>query len=202
MAGYSNFISGTQRRYAQPARADYSVAGSNNRGWSGGQYGYYDANRIDPATRQARFSAFSKQPIKTSLEARNPAAYQRQQEQQGFIDQYQQAIDDANENNESRYNEALGNLDGVGKQQRADINQRFDSGRTAVNQSLVDSGLANSTVLPTMRQGVERNRQGALGSMEANLARERNQIIGSRNDTGPSLEFMYQMMLNKGQGGY
>jgi len=172
-------------------------AGGNVKGWSGGSYGYWDANRIG-SYGSAKFVPFSQQPIRTQLQASNPAQQNRQQ----LINQTQTAIDESKQANLDRYNQALGNLEGVGTQGRADINQRFDSSRSAVNQNLIDSGLASTTVLPTMRQGVERNRTSALNRLESGLAREKNQIIQSRTDTGPSLESLYRMMLGQGSGGF
>ena len=161
-----------------------------NMGWNGGQYGYWNYAGVGT---NARFTPFQQQP---------QLAPQPISSRQQLTNQYQKAINDANAANESRYQQALGNLEGVGTSQRADINQRFNSSQSSVNQSLVDSGLANTTVLPTMRQGVERNRQSALGELETGLARERNQIIQSRNDIAPNLEFLYQMLYGQGQGGY
>ena len=183
MAQYTQSLSSYRSQIPQSQRNASS-------GWHGGQYGYWSYAGVG---QNARFTPFQQQPQQ---------APQRASSRQQLTSQYQQAIDDANAANESRYQEALSNLDGVGTSQRADINQRFDSSHSAVNQSLVDSGLANTTVLPTMRQGVERNRQSALGELDASLARERNQVIQSRNDIAPNLEFLYQMLYGQGQGGF
>ena len=195
MASY-NIIPGTGNRYANPGNVNYrQQSGGQSRGFQNGTYGYWNYAGVGT---NARFTPFSQQPIRTPLSVYNPAAYQRQQ----LTSQTQNAIDEARQANIDRYNEALGNLEGVGKQGRADINERFDSSKTAVQQNLVGTGLASSTIMPTMRQGVERERQGALNRLETDLARERNQVIQSRTDTGPNLEFLYRMMMGQGAGGY
>ena len=127
----------------------------------------------------------------------NPAAYRRNQ----LAEQYQTALDEAKAKTEERYQEALSNLDKVGEQEGRDIDTRFDSSRSAVNQSLVSSGLSGTSVLPSMQRGVERERTAAQARLATDLARERNQIIASRNDIPPDLALYSNLMFQQGAGG-
>lgn len=190
-----------------PTGVDYSkMAPANSRiVFQNGQYGYIPfSNQVGgrihdvPAYYTENFVPFSKQPEKSPDFIRNPAQYQQQQ----VIDMYQKAMDDARSATESRYQEALKNLEGVGTQQMADLNQRYLGAGSAVNQSLVSSGLSGTTVLPTMQMGVERERTSAANRLAADLARERNAIIASRNDIPPDLAMLAQLMFQAGAGGY
>lgn len=140
---------------------------------------------------------FQQQPQSSPQFITNPTGYSRNQ----LWGEYQTAMDEAKAKTEARYQEALANLDDVGIQQRADIDTQFDSGRSSVDQSLVDAGLSGTSVLPSMRRGVERERMSAQNRLAAMLARERNQIIQSRNDIPPNLEMLMQLMVQQGRGG-
>jgi len=190
-----SIIPGSGRRYAAPSGVDYgAISRGRPRSFQGGQYGYWDY--IGPGSN-AKFVPFQQQPTRTPMAVYNPAAYQRNQ----LIRQQQAAMDEAKRKTEERYEEAMKNLEGIGLQEGKDIDQRFDSSRSAVNQSLVSSGLANTSVLPTMQQGVERERTASRNRLATMLARERNQLLASRNDIPPNLDLYTQLLYRAGAGG-
>jgi hypothetical protein len=167
------------------------------RGWRGGQYGW--SGRAGEAWRP-----FGQQPTSNPLFISDPSAYREGQEEEqrgNLMDEFQTAQDEARAATEERYQEALANLEGVGTQESADINTRFDSSGSAVNQSLVSSGLAGTTVMPSMQRGVERERSAAQSRLATDLARERNQIIQSRNDIGPDISTLINLLFQQGAGG-
>jgi len=185
--------------YTMPRSQAYyqKQAGGGTLGWSDGKYGY-TARQPSNWGGFGKFTAFGNQPRQGApLQQTNPAAYQRNQ----LADQYQTALDEAKAKTEERYQQALGNLEGVGEQESADIDTRFDTRRGAVSQSLVSSGLSGTSVMPTMQLGVERERSAAQNRLASMLAREKNQIIGSRNDIPPDLALFSNLMFQQGSGG-
>ena len=185
------------RSYQTPANAQQM--------WYNGQYGYIPfSDTVGGRSMNTKgyytgnFVPYQQQPIAAPDFIRNPQQYQQQQ----LIQQYQKAMEDARAATESRYQQALSNLEGVGTQERADINSRYNSAGSAVNQSMVSSGLSGTTVTPTMQMGVERERTSALSRLSADLAREKNAIIASRNDIPPDLQLLAQLMFQAGAGGF
>lgn len=188
-------VPGTGNRYAYQTPYNWrGEARGQNTGFQNGQFGYYNYTGVGT---NARFTPFSQQPTQTPMSVYNPTGYARQQ----YANQTQEAMDEARRLTEERYQQALQNLEDVGLQEGRDIDERFDSSRSAVNQNLVNSGLANTTVLPTMQQGVERERTASRNRLATMLARERNQIIQSRNDIPPDLNLYSQLLYRAGAGG-
>jgi len=72
-----------------------------------------------------------------------------------------------------RYNRGLANLEGMGDQERRDINERYDARSGALNQDLISRGIRNSTVAQSMQQGNERERTADLGRLEERLRQQR-----------------------------
>ena len=61
-----------------------------------------------------------------------------------------------------RYQRGVGAMASLGTQQEADINQRYDSQASQVQQGMVNRGLTVSTIGPTMQLGVKRARGDEL----------------------------------------
>jgi hypothetical protein len=128
---------------------------------------------------------------------------------------YQSAQDEARAANEERYknilagyddrwNRAMGQLEGVGNQQREDMNRRYDNNKGEIAQSLVARGMSNSTVKDNIEAGNERERNQASNRLEEALTRERLgydtglqgdllQFMERRNDTYPDLNQLLQL---------
>jgi hypothetical protein len=183
----------------------YQTPANARQMWQNGQFGYIPLSNSAGGRQMnsnayfaENFTPYQQQPVQSPDFIRNPQQYQQQQ----LIQQYQKAMEDARAATESRYQEALGNLEGVGVQEQADINARYTGAGSAVNQSMVSSGLSGTSVLPTMQMGVERERTSALNRLATDLAREKNSIIASRNDIPPDLQLLAQLMFQAGAGGF
>ena len=74
---------------------------------------------------------------------------------------------------EDRTTRGMGMLEGAGQQERMDINQAYRGLGAANLQDLTQRGLGYSSALPTMRAGVERERQGSLGRLGESLRAQR-----------------------------
>lgn len=182
-------------RYYDWGDFDYrNATGGNPLRFMNGQFGYTTDSGF--GSRPSKWVPLSRQPTQVDAPP-TPGALQREK----LTKEYQDALDEAKRQNEERYQQALQNLEGVGVQQTADVNTRFDSSRSAVNQNLVNAGLSGTTVLPSMQRGVERERQDALNRLAAMLAREKNQVILSRDDIPPDLQMYANLMYQTGSGG-
>lgn len=110
--------------------------------------------------------------------------------------------------NEARYRQALGlftdartralDLNSqISGQDIADINSNFDALSSSTAASLAARGMGNTTIVPTVMQGITRDRTAALNAAnDARLQRTNRidqdytgslaRVVESRNDTGPS----------------
>ncbi len=112
---------------------------------------------------------------------------------------FQSAQDEARAANESRYNDILtgeqaryernmNRLAGMGAQEKADINERYDNEGSRINQDLVSRGLRNSTVAENMAMGNNRERTADLGRADERLRRE--QLTADAGLSADVLSFM------------
>jgi hypothetical protein len=103
---------------------------------------------------------------------------------QKLANSYQSALDKANAANEQRYKEILagydqlhgrvmGNVNQMGVQERADIDQRARDMGANVYQNLVNRGFGNSSLQATMQMGVNRERASQVGRLNDRLAEAR-----------------------------
>jgi len=74
---------------------------------------------------------------------------------------------------QSRYDRNMAYLEGAGQQERKDILQRFADLSGQTQQALAQRGLANSTILPSLQSGLERQKSDALGGLEERLRQQR-----------------------------
>lgn len=140
-----------------------------------------------------------------------------------LVEQFQAATDRANQANEQRYQQILSgyeglrgrtmsDLQGLGRQERADIDRVYRGLGSDVYQRLVNRGFANSSLLGTMRQGVERERTSAYGRLNDRLAQQRigadlaiSQgqfgVMERRNDVGPDPALLVQLAQQFGASG-
>ncbi len=75
----------------------------------------------------------------------------------------------------------LGELEGLGDQSRSDINRRYDELAGQQGQDLIARGMRGTSIAPTMRAGLERERSGDLGRLDEQIRRER---LGTRERLG------------------
>jgi len=135
---------------------------------------------------------------------------------------WQSAYNQAKQTNEARYAEILagyqkryqdvmGELQGSGAQEYADIGSRMRSSQAAGAQDLVSRGLAGTTVMPTMRAGYARQAEGDYGRLADRLRTQRTSAMAGlsgdtlgfmerREDEYPDQGLMTQLMQQYGYG--
>jgi len=69
-----------------------------------------------------------------------------------------------------RYTRGMGYLEGMGEQERADIEEQYDALNAATQGRLGQMGLTNSTLGASMESGNERERRGALNRLAEDVA--------------------------------
>lgn len=150
--------------------------------------------------------------------------YYRTRRNPSLADRYQQAMNEANAANEQRYQDilkgyedlhgrVLGDLSGVGDQEKRDIDRRYDNMGSDVYQRLVNRGFGNSTIPATMQAGVERERSASQSRLASDLARmranadqnitgQRLGVMERRTDAQPDINQMIALSQGLGRGGY
>ena len=96
------------------------------------------------------------------------------------------------------YAEQLALLQGIGNAQAARINRDFAAAAGSVGSNLAGTGLYNTTVQGNMQQGVERNRQEAMGALQDQLAQQQLaalQSTGQQTSQAQSDEMSSQLAL-------
>jgi hypothetical protein len=68
-----------------------------------------------------------------------------------------------------RYSSGMGMLEGMGTQSRKDINRQYDAKQSEAASNAVARGLAGTSVPGAMVAGLERERSGALGTLDESL---------------------------------
>jgi hypothetical protein len=134
--------------------------------------------------------------------------------------EYEKAFNEAKQANEQRYNQILGGydtlyndtmtgLEGMGDAARKDVNTGYNRAFSHSMQGLVNSGMANSTILPSVSLNNARQRTDSLNSLNEMLRREKlgymNNITNNklnfmerREDTYPDLNLYTSLMNNYG----
>ena len=79
------------------------------------------------------------------------------------------------------FDEQLAAVAGVGGQEIADLNRRYNGARGAVGQRTASRGTYNTTIAPAMQAMVERERNAAVGAARDRQSRLFGQIYGQRN---------------------
>ncbi len=87
----------------------------------------------------------------------------------------QQGFADITQGFQDRYTRGMSMLEGMGAQERADINTQYDNLRSATHDQGVGRGLSGTSVMPSLQRGVARGRSDALGRMDERM---RQQQIG------------------------
>jgi hypothetical protein len=111
-----------------------------------------------------------------------------------------------------RYGRAMGLLEKLGGQQKADAAQRYDQQTASMQQDLTSRGLAGTTILPTMKLGVQREKSDALNRIDQQITQQRMNADASlsgdtlnfmerRTDQYPNEQLYAQMAQQYGQAG-
>ena len=136
---------------------------------------------------------------------------------------YAGALDSANAANEQRYQQILGGYDALakrsagylknaGKAERKDIQRRYRAMGSDVYQTLVNRGFANSSLLGTMQQGVQREMTDEQARIAQRVAEQklaadmaisqgRFGVMERRTDSGPDTNQMLQLAQGAGRYG-
>ncbi len=120
---------------------------------------------------------------------------------EGLVDQYNRSYGEARTANETRYQEMLGIADRTVDQRSADIQGAYGQQSSNIMQRLARQGLAGTTIAPTMRTGVEREKQAALDRSKQQLAGTRLGIMERREDEYPSSDIIMSLVNAFSQGG-
>ncbi len=134
--------------------------------------------------------------------------------------EYEKAFNEAKAANEQRYGQILGGfdtlysdtmtgLDGMGDAAKKDVNTAYDKAHSQSMQGLVNSGMANSTIMPSVTLSNARQRTDATNSLNEMLRRERlgymNNITNNklgfmerREDSYPDVNLYASLMNNYG----
>lgn len=133
------------------------------------------------------------------------------------------AMNSANAANEARYQQGMEGhnawrartnelLDQLGNQQKADVNESYNTLAGKTRQNMISRGLTGTTVQDAMLTGVERERSKSLARVDEQLARERLDAEGKafyeqmgflerREDEGPDMGLMAQLLSRAAAGG-
>ncbi len=107
----------------------------------------------------------------------------------------------------------MGELAGLGEQQRYDANRIYDQLAADQLQNRTQRGLANTTIASSDMRGVAEDRSRALARVEEGLARERVNVgsalsgdtlafMERRNDIGPNEQAYQDLLYQLGQSGF
>jgi len=152
-----------------------------------------------------------------------PITYDPNNPMGSIIGAYQQAQDSALDANEQRYqdilagwqdtyNTALGDINGLGEQQRKDVRNDYMKQGEELKSSLMDRGMSNTTVRDTMLAGNLSEQENSLNRLEDSLIRERMNIalplrtgmlgfMERREDNYPDFNQLMQLSQMMGMSG-
>lgn len=119
----------------------------------------------------------------------------------GLVGQYNVAYDEARAANEARYQQMLGITEQTTGQRGADIETAYGGQQADITQRLARQGLGGTTIAPTMRMGVEREKQSSLNRLADQMQQTKLGIIERREDEYPTRDIIMQLVQALGQGG-
>lgn len=169
----------------------YGYGGSS--GGAGGSSGYYGGaipNEYQRAYEEAR--AANEQRYQDILSGYQDRSNEFQQRQAGNTD-------DVLTGYENRYQRGMDLLNGLGDQEKRDVTESYQKLGAANQQDMTNRGLTGTTIMPTMRAGIERERQDALSRVNERLQRE--QLMTDAGLSGDALGAQ-ERMYGQGLAGY
>lgn len=96
--------------------------------------------------------------------------------------------DDVLNGYDARYQRGMQNLEGLGNQEKIDVQRQFGELAAANQQDLVNRGLTGTTIMPTMRQGILREQTDALSRINERLQNQRLGLDASLSGDGLSAQ--------------
>lgn len=106
---------------------------------------------------------------------------------ESLVGGYNVAYNKAKAANEARYQEMLGIADQTTGQRASDIQGAYQGREADMMQKLARQGLGGTTIAPTMRMGVEREKQSALDRLSDQMQQTKLGIMERRTDEYPDL---------------
>ncbi len=100
----------------------------------------------------------------------------------------------ANQDNDTRFKQAAMALQGAGQTANTDALQIADQARAGNNQHVMDSGLSNSTILPTLNRGVDKDLSRNQASIQEGIASRLADLLQSKTTTGPDASRFAELM--------
>lgn len=183
-----------QARQGGGLNAMYGYGGGSAVGGSGnGPSGYNGGaipNDYQRAYEEARAANEQRyQDILTGYQDRSNA----------FQDRQAGNTDDVLTGYENRYQRGMDLLTGLGTQEKRDVDESYRNLGAANQQDMTNRGLTGTTIMPTMRAGIERERQDALSRVNERLQRE--QLMTDAGLSGDALGAQ-ERMYGQGLAGY
>ena len=102
-----------------------------------------------------------------------------------LISSHNQAFAEAKAMNEARYQQLLNIANQTTGQRMTDVRSDYAMKGADIAQQLARTGLANTTIAPTMQMGLEREKQSALNRVADELQGTKLGIIERREDMYP-----------------
>ncbi len=123
----------------------------------------------------------------------------RQQQVQDIIGQMQAAQNKANQANEQRYQQILGQYANLGQAGRARIEEQTTRRQAAATQNLVSRGLGNTTITSAVERGIGRDAEISRQELDERVAVQKAGVMERRTDTGPDLGMFANLLQQAGQ---
>lgn len=117
-----------------------------------------------------------------------------------LVEEYNRAFGEAKGANEARYQQLLGISDETTGQRAADIRSRAFEERSDLEQGLARTGLANTTVSPTLTAGSRRREEESLNRLADQMQGTKLGIIERREDQYPDAASLQASLSGLGQG--
>lgn len=117
---------------------------------------------------------------------------------QSLVANYNQAYGAAKSANEARYQQMLDIANQTTQQRAADVQTAYGQQSANVMQQLARLGMSNTTVAPTMQQGVEREKQSSLNRLADEMQQTKLGIIERRTDAYPDLSSLQSIIAGVG----
>jgi len=115
-----------------------------------------------------------------------------------MVEAFNKAYADAKAANEQRYQQMLGIADQTTNQRAADVRQAYGQQQSDMMQQLARSGLAGTTIAPTMKMGVARERESALNRLADEMQQTKLGIIERREDMYPDRGALQSLIAGMG----
>ena len=122
------------------------------------------------------------------------------QQNRGLLDFFTQSQNRANQANDERYRQAIGLTAGQGEDSRNRIRRDANESRAEGQQSLIDRGLFNTSVLDAQNRRIDEARDRALTAVDESVADRVAGIVERRTDQAPSMDLLAQLAMQSNQG--